>query len=309
MPSAYPSCWAASSAGAERFAVGAGREFVITAQRIYDTTAYRYPHERLILALTLLLVLAVVALTATATVCLSVVFIAAIVAFSYAKNQAHHRALLEQAQPITLRDTPELAVLVEESIARLQTGDVRVFVAPGDTLNAYTFGLLPPKVVVLHSALLQVMDEDELRFILGHELGHVRLGHTWLNSLVGGMAGIPSPFLASTILTMAFLWWNRACEVSADRAGLLACSKPHKAISALIKLAAGPSVHTQADLKQALQYIEAEDDHALSNLGEALATHPMMIRRIEQLQRYAASAEYRRLQALVNRNVVAGRRL
>jgi len=159
--------------------------------------------------------------------------------------------------------------------------------------------------VVLQSALLQVMDEDELRFILGHELGHVRLGHTWLNSLVGGMAGIPSPFLASTLLAMAFLWWNRACEYSADRAGLLACGKPHKAVSALVRLAAGTEARTQAGLERALRHIQAEDDHALSNLTEALATHPMIIRRIEELRRYAASGEYRRLQSLVDRNISA----
>lgn len=279
------------------------RRPIIAARRPYDTTAYRYPRERLILALTLLLVFVVIALTATATICLSVVFVLAAVALSYALTRAHHRALLAQARRVTPQHTPGLAALVAESAARLQAGPVQVFVAPGETLNAYTFGLSSPKVVVLHAPLLQVMDEDELRFILGHELGHVRLGHTWLNSLVGGMAGIPSPFLASAVLAMAFLWWNRACEHSADRAGLLACGIPHKAISALVKLAAGTEARTPADLERALRLIEAEDDHALSNLGEALTTHPMMIRRIEELGRYAASDAYRRLQPLVDRNV------
>ena len=276
----------------------------IAALRPYDTTAYRYPHERLILALTLFLVFLVIALTATATVCLSAVFIVAMVALSYAISRSHHKALLEQALQVTPQDTPGLAALVDESVARLQAGPVRVFVAPNDTLNAYTFGLSSPKVVVLHAPLLQAMDSDELRFVLGHELGHVRLGHTRLNSLVGGMAGIPSPFLASALLTMAFLWWNRACEYSADRAGLLACGKPRKAISALVKLAAGPEARTQADLERALLYIEAEDDQALSSLSETLTTHPLMVRRIEELRRYAASAEYRRLQSLLDRNVV-----
>ncbi len=213
---------------------------------------------------------------------------------------------MRHARPVTPESTPRLAALVAESLARLQARSVQVFVAPGDTLNAYTFGLLPPKIVVLYSPLLHALDEDELRFVLGHELGHVRLGHTWLNSLVGGMANIPSPFAASAILAMAFLWWNRACEYSADRAGLLACGRPHKAISALIKLEAGAGAHTPADLERALRTIEAEDDHALSNLSQALATHPMTVRRIEQLRRYAASAGYRRLQALVDRNVMAG---
>ena len=181
---------------------------------------------------------------------------------------------------------------------------MEVFIAPGDTLNAYTFGLVSPKVVVLHSSLLQVMDADELSFILGHELGHVRLGHTRLNSLVGGMAGIPSPSVASVVLALAFLWWNRACEHSANRAGLLACGKPHKAISALVKLAAGEGCLTRTGLERALRHIEAEDDHALAGLGESLSTHPMMARRIEELRRYAASAEYHRLQSLVAGSVV-----
>ncbi len=255
------------------------------------------------MALTLLLVFLVIALTATATVCLSAVFIVAMVALSYAISRSHHRVLLEQALQVTPQDTPGLATLVDESVARLQAGPVRVFVAPSDTLNAYTFGLSSPKVVVLHAPLLQAMDSDELRFVLGHELGHVRLGHTWLNSLVGGIAGIPSPFLASALLTMAFLWWNRACEYSADRAGLLACGKPRKAVSALVKLAAGPEARTQADLERALSYIEAEDDHALSSLSETLTTHPMTVRRIEELRRYATSSEYRRLQSLLDQNV------
>jgi len=248
-------------------------------------------------------VLLVIGLTATATVCLSVLFVAAMAALAYARNRSHHKALLEQAYPVTEQDSPALAALVAESIARLQVERVQVFVAPSRTLNGYTFGLVSPRVVVLHSALLQVMDANELRFILGHELGHVRLGHTWLNSLVGGMAGIPSPFAAAAILTMAFLWWNRACEYSADRAGLLACGKPHKAISALVKLAAGPGDTTRAGLERALRRIDAEDDHALAELGESLSTHPMTVRRIEQLRRYAASPEYHRLQPLIERNV------
>jgi Zn-dependent protease with chaperone function len=251
----------------------------------------------------LLLVLAIIALTATATVCLSALFILVSVAVAYGLNRYQHNELLSHAQRITSQSSPSLTTVAKEAIARLQPGDVQIFVAPSRKLNAYTFGLLPPKIVVLNSALLHVMDADELRFVLGHELGHVRLGHTWLNSLVGGMAGIPSPIGALALMTLAFRWWNRACEHSADRAGMLACGDPQKALSALIKLEAGPMARTQADLERALRIIDAEDDNALSHLEEALGTHPMMIKRITQLRRYATSAEYRRLQAMVNRNV------
>lgn len=243
--------------------------------------------------------LLVIALTATATVCLSALFVVVMLIVSYQANRAHHRALLNQARRVTSQDAPALAALVAEASARLGVEPVHVLVAPRGELNAYTFGLSSPKVVVLYSALLERMDADEMRFILGHEMGHIRLGHTELNSLVGGMAGIPSPPVAGVLLMMAFLWWNRTCEYSADRAGLLACGKLHKAISALVKLAAGAEARTPADLERAPRLIEAEDDHAIGSLLEALTTHPMTVRRIDELRRYASSGKYRRLRERV----------
>ena len=171
------------------------------------------------------------------------------------------------------------------------------------TLNAYTFGMDSPKAIVLHSALFQLMDHDELQFILGHELGHVDLGHTWLNTLIGGMAGIPSSFGAAAILELAFRCWNRACEYSADRAGVLACNNPNKAITALVKLEAGSDARTQAGILRAIQRIESQDDDLVNNLSELLATHPMIIKRIEQIREFAASDNYRRLQTLMNQNL------
>ncbi len=270
--------------------------------KLYYTSAYRYSNEFLILALTLLLVALIIAFTATATLCTSVVFILAMVLLAYSASRSRHQALMQRAAPVSPQTTPALNDLVQSCQARLQPGEVQVYLVPSKTLNAYTFGLDDPKVVVLYSALLKVMDADELRFIIGHEMGHVRLGHTRLNSLVGGIAGIPSSSAASALLALAFLGWNRACEYSADRAGLLACGNPEKAITALIKLVAGPQALTRAGLQLAYRQIDAQDDTFLGNLGEALGTHPMIIKRIGEIRRYAASAEYQRLLARLAQN-------
>jgi Zn-dependent protease with chaperone function len=264
-------------------------------------TSYRYPQESIILTLTLLLVTAVIVVTATATFCTSVIFIIGFFIISYTFSRSHHQALMRSAEAVTSQGTPELAELARRGVARLQPGPVEVYVSPERALNAYTFGLTSPKVVVLYAGLFQVMDQDELMFILGHELGHVALGHTWLNSLVGGMAGIPASWGAGAVLTFSFLWWNRTCELSADRAGLLACGKPEKAISALIKLAA-PGAETQAELERAYHLIDAEDDSALAPLNEALASHPLIIHRIEELRRWVGSGQYQRLVAQVSRS-------
>ena len=91
-------------------------------------------------------------------------------------------------------------------------------------------------------------------------------------------------------------------ELKRDRAGLLACGKPEKAITALIKLVAGPAGQTPGGLELAYRQIDAEDDTLLGSLGEVVGTHPMLIRRINALRSYVASEQYRRLQTLVNRN-------
>jgi Zn-dependent protease with chaperone function len=148
------------------------------------------------------------------------------------------------------------------------------------------------------------MDEQELGFILGHEMGHVALGHTWLNTILGGMAGIPSPFGAAVILAFAFRWWNRACEFSADRAGLLACGSLQKGISALVKLTMGGQPLSTQAFTAAMARIDAEDDTLAGQLQELMASHPMLIRRINALQAYAATPEYARLQAYVDQTSI-----
>jgi len=266
------------------------------------TTAYRYTGERLILAATIVLMLVVIGLTVTATVCASLIFIIGFVIMSYQFSLTHHRHLISSARRIDRERMPELAAIVEKGERRIKPGSIEVYVVPSRELNAYTFGLGSPKVVVLYSSLFQVMDNDEILFIFGHELGHAALGHTWLNSLVGGMAGIPSPFSAAALMSMAFLWWNRACEYSADRAGLLACGRPEKAVSALVKLVAGPQVLDPKGMQLAYQKIDAEDDTILGTLNEALGTHPMLIRRIQAVKNYAASEQYLRLMETLDRN-------
>jgi len=267
----------------------------------YNTTAYRYPREQIILWATILIMLLVIALTATATVCLSVVFIIGAIAFSYNFSQTHHRNLLQNALRITHQNAPGLLELSRVCAMRLQVEPVNFFVVHGQVLNAYTFGLTSPKAIVLYENLIRLMDQQELQFIIGHEMGHVKLGHTWLNSLVGGMAGIPASLSASAILILALRSWNRACEFSADRAGMLACGNPSKAISALIKLETGSS--SNSSLGSTIQKLETQDDDLLNNLSELLATHPIIIRRIKQIQKFAKSKEYQNFQILMNQNL------
>lgn len=270
----------------------------------YTTTAYRYPSESGILLITLGLVFGVIAITSAATFCGSFLFVLVMVGVAYFATRSHHADLLQKAQPVTAQSLPGLEAVVKQCAARLQVEPVQVFIVASRSLNAYTFGLSSPKAIVVYSPLMQLMDADEIAFIIGHEMGHVRLGHTWLNSLVGGIAGIPSPFMAAVIMRFAFLWWNRACEYSADRAGLLAGGgRLDKAVSALVRLATGTQTRNVEAMAAAYKKVDAEDDDISGNLSELLADHPLIINRIEELQRWAKTAEYQKLQTGVNGNL------
>jgi Zn-dependent protease with chaperone function len=268
----------------------------------FSPALYRYPHEHLILGLTIILVLGVIALTVPATLCLSGVFVMVILVISYLTSQSQHQSLMSGAYRVTSETTPDLANLVTETANQLQVKDLDVFLLRDKVINAYTFGLTVPKTIVLFSALFETMDRDELKFIIGHEMGHIKLGHTWLNSLIGGMAGIPSSMSASFILVLAFRWWNRACELSADRAGLLLCGKPEKAISALVKLVAGNLEGSTNAVQRALISIENEQDGWFNDLTEVIATHPIIVHRIKQIRQYINTPEYKRLKTMQKNN-------
>jgi Zn-dependent protease with chaperone function len=270
----------------------------------FNTTGYRYPYEYLLLGLTILIVLLVIAFTAAATICGSALFIPIIVILGYLSTKSKHHDLLSHGQQVTIHTAPGLMPLIQENSIRLQVEPVNIFIVPSNQLNAYTFGMDSPKAIVLYSSLFEIMDQDEIQFILGHEMGHVKLGHTWLNTLVGGVAGIPSSLGAAAIMELAFRWWNRACEYSADRAGTLACGKPNKAISALVKLEAGAAARTQAGLQAAMQHIETDDGDIMHNLEELMASHPMIAKRIDEIRNYSNTSAYHSLRVMMNQNLV-----
>ena len=269
---------------------------------MFRSRRYRVDNEQVVLILTILLVLAVIVLTSTVTFCLSGVFILGMFVLSAFMIRAHHRALMHSAMPVNGAQTPELDRLVRTCSQKLQPGAVDVYLVNKNQLNAYTFGISEPKALVLYTPMVKVMGPGELSFVIGHEMGHVALGHTWLNTILGGMAGIPAPFGAAVLLYASFRWWNRMCEYSADRAGLLACGDLNLAISALVKLVA-PNIRNQQEFDRALAMIDAQDDDVSNVLAEAFQSHPMLIRRINKLRDYARTAEYRQMQAGVNGNV------
>ena len=147
--------------------------------------------------------------------------------------------------------------------------------------------------VMFSSSLLEGFDDSELRFVMGHELGHHVYRHhdIPIGYILNGAAGKPDPQLALRLFS-----WSRYAEVSADRAGAY-CAQDIDAVSrSLFKLASGLTGKTiQFTLDDFLDQIDdmrAEDDEPGNTAPREdwFSTHPFSPLRVKALQLFDRSA-------------------
>jgi len=180
-----------------------------------------------------------------------------------------------------------------------------LFVSQTPLVNAGAFGMDRP-FIVLNSGALALLDDEELRTILGHELGHVISGHALYRTILFiilefGFRNLP--FLAGIALLpiqIALLEWYRKSELSSDRAGLLASQDPIASMRMFMKLAGGGNtteMNLDAFMAQAKEYEEGGDavDTIYKVINTLGYTHPFHTLRAAELQRWVAGGEYDRI--------------
>lgn len=180
------------------------------------------------------------------------------------------------------------------------------FVAYNPAANAGVYGFEKP-VMVFHSSILDVLNDEELAFVVAHELGHAESGHalyhTLLTLLINGwqyFTGIGLTEIARMAIVLALLEWYRKSELSADRAGLLGVQDPQVVWSAFMKMAGGPDasqMNVDDFLQQALDYDKAGD--AVDELSKLMIlsfrSHPMPVLRLKELKVWHDSGAYQRI--------------
>lgn len=228
---------------------------------------------------------------------------------AFLNERAVRMLLLGSAVRADHRQFARVHRLYREAAEALDAGDLpELFVRADPTINAMTIGLDKP-VIVLNSGVLDVMDDDELRFVLGHELGHVLSGHAVYRSLLGVMLAlsttllmIPIGALGARAVIAALLEWQRKSELSADRAGLLGTQQPEVALRAHMKMAGGGRIDEldpAAFLEQASEYHANDDvrDVLLRVLMVENQTHPFAVVRAGELDRWVKSGAYAKVLA------------
>ncbi|UOZ11177.1 M48 family metallopeptidase [Amycolatopsis sp. WQ 127309] len=200
---------------------------------------------------------------------------------------------------------PELEKLRHECAETLDLPAVpNVFVYQDPRVQASAVGMDEP-FIRLSTGLVELMSPDALRFVLGHEMGHVLSGHTVyrtimvrLISLQLSMSWTPVSALGIRAIIAALREWYRKAELSCDRAGLLCSQDPTAALRAQIQVAGGidpARIDIPSFLQQATEYESVDDirDSFLKLRYVETESHPFAVVRAAQLQKWAASAEYR----------------
>jgi Zn-dependent protease with chaperone function len=185
-----------------------------------------------------------------------------------------------------------------------------LFITQDPLVNAMTLGSDKPFIVIT-TGMVDLMDAEEMRYVIGHELGHVLSGHAvyrtmlyHLINLARRIAWMPIGYIGIQAIVWALEEWYRKSELSCDRAGLLAGQDVEAGRRALMKTAGGSAM---AQLSHDEFHRQAHEYDAVPDIRDSLikllqlqgTTHPFAVIRFAELDRWAAEGDYR--------NILAGR--
>lgn len=173
-------------------------------------------------------------------------------------------------------------------------GEFEVFCGRSVEVNAFAHLDLvdaqPRHIIGITSAALENLEDDEIAFLLGHELGHFIFGH---NRLLGLLNQDPQsnritvlPYLGECL----FLRWRKKSEVSADRLGLVAAKSFTAGARALVKAGFGLSDRNlDLNVDSLLRQVESIKDKP-EIVEAAYRSHPLLPLRLKALHLFAETA-------------------
>lgn len=217
-------------------------------------------------------------------------------------SDSTHGQVVASGVVINEKNYPELNKLVEECVAELRIKRPYVIISSAISgLNAMAFGSDEDPYVALSPLLVKTLNPVQLKFVIGHECGHIAMGHMIYHTVISIAAMFASavPIIGpavNTVGALPLMAWSRRSEISADRAGLLCCGDCEAAQRTMLQLMMPFMDASRIDLDD---YVNNADNYlkkgVIRKLNEFNDAHPIMPKRIHALSEFTSSAKYYKL--------------
>ncbi len=212
---------------------------------------------------------------------------------------------------VTPKQFPDLHAKLQIACSTLGVEMPEMFVQQNPVVNAFTYGS-EKHIIVLHSSLIERLDDEETLAVISHEVGHIHAEHVLYLTAARLMEAIANAsvarlvpgseivkFIISAGINSALLAWARRAELSCDRAAMLVVQDAHIVGRVMMKLAGGTSaskIDYEQFLEQGREFKRTCDEKALdkfwANIINAGLTHPFPIWRVSEILDWAESGEF-----------------
>ncbi len=202
-------------------------------------------------------------------------------------DDSHLSNLLSRSIRVEKEIFPTVGGAIEKVFKRLDLENEFNFFVTADNFQANAACSLMPSAskpdIIITSKLIELLSEEELQFIIGHEVAHYFYQHSLYPNLETA---------SETNLKLNILNLNRSAEISADRVGFIASGSLEKSLRASLKLASGLSEkYLKFSFSTYLDQLREIESIGKSQ-SELWSTHPSFLIRIQALIWFSMSKEY-----------------